>query len=140
VTEVAGAVETALGREDAPPLDEVLGAAFLTIQRVDAAQGFAKLAIQVWGEAMRTPALAGIIEVGRCPWRARPAGADLPGPRADGRRHAARAGRAGPRRPASRPRVPACLLGDVDPGAFRAGLRALLATGLASPRPAGATA
>jgi hypothetical protein len=36
----------------------VLGAAFLAIRRVDAEQGMAKLALQVWGEAVRSPAVA----------------------------------------------------------------------------------
>ena len=141
VTEVAGAVEAALGREDPPPLDEVLGEAFLAIQRVDAEQGFAKLAIQVWGEAMRTPALAGIIkeEVGRV------------------RGTLARLVRTYQDRGLMTADTPPeqvalvlvgllpgfvfqhALLGDVDPDAFRAGLRALLTTGLASAPPARTT-
>ena len=60
VAEIAGALDSAFDTGDPPPLDEVLGAAFLAIQRVDAEQGVAKLALQVWGEAMRSPALAGV--------------------------------------------------------------------------------
>ena len=67
VNEVAGALDTAFDAGDPPALDEVLGAAFLAIERVDAEQGFARLAVQVWGEAVRSPALAEIIkgEIGR---------------------------------------------------------------------------
>lgn len=40
--------------DDPPALDEVLGAALLAIERVDAEQGFARLAVQIWGEAVRS--------------------------------------------------------------------------------------
>jgi AcrR family transcriptional regulator len=58
VTEVAGAIDGAFDADDPPPLDEVLGAAFQAIQRIDAEKGLARLALQVWGEAVRNPALA----------------------------------------------------------------------------------
>ncbi|HEX5877205.1 MAG TPA: hypothetical protein VF468_02625 [Actinomycetota bacterium] len=54
VNEVAGALDTAFDADDPPALDEVLGAALLAIERVDAEQGFARLAVQIWGEAVRS--------------------------------------------------------------------------------------
>jgi AcrR family transcriptional regulator len=54
VNEVAGALDTAFDADDPPALDEVLGAAFLAIERVDAEQGFARPAVQIWGEAVRS--------------------------------------------------------------------------------------
>jgi TetR/AcrR family transcriptional regulator, transcriptional repressor of aconitase len=62
VTEVAGALDGAFDADDPPPLDEVLGAAFRAIQRIDAEQGVARLALQVWGEAVRSPALAEVLK------------------------------------------------------------------------------
>jgi AcrR family transcriptional regulator len=135
VTEIAGAVDGAIDVDDPPPLDQVLGAAFQAVQRVDADQGVARLALQVWGEAVRSPALAGILkgEVRRVRgsltrlvevYQARGLMPDdlpaeqvarvliglLPG---FVFQHA--------------------LLGDVDAATFRAGLRALLAARLSSP-------
>ena len=142
VAEVAGAVESAIGAEDPPPLDEVLGAAFLAIQRVDAEQGFAKLAIQVWGESMRSPALAEVIkdEVGRV----RGTLARLV------RSYQDRGLMAADPPPEQVALVLVglfpgfvfqhALLGDVDPAAFRTGLKALLAAPLASPSRSPATA
>src|SRR5918996_3551850 len=62
VAEVAGALDSAFDADDPPPLDEVLGAAFLAIRRVDADQGMARLALQVWSEAVRSPVLAAILK------------------------------------------------------------------------------
>jgi AcrR family transcriptional regulator len=142
VAEIAGAVDGALDADDPPPLDEVLGAAFQAIQRIDAKQGVARLALQVWGEAVRDPALAEtltdevrrvrglltrLVQVyqaqGRMP-------DDLPAEQV-GRvlvgllpgfvfQHA--------------------LLGDVDAASFRAGLRTLLASRVGSAVGPGATA
>jgi AcrR family transcriptional regulator len=142
VAEVVGALDAAFGADDPPPLDEVLGAAFLAIERVDADQGFARLALQVWGEAVRSPALAEMIrgEV----------------PRLRGR--LARVVRVYQDRGLMAADAPAeqvaqvlvgllpgfvfqhALLGDVDPAAFRAGLRTLLTTRLDSPLPSPASA
>jgi AcrR family transcriptional regulator len=141
VTEIAGALDSAFEADDPPPLDEVLGAAFQAIQRIDAEQGVAKLALQVWGEAVRSPALAetlkGAIRRVRGSltrlvqvYQARGLMPDDPPAEQVGRvlvgllpgfvfQHA--------------------LLGDVDAATFRAGLRALLATRLDAPvRPAAA--
>jgi AcrR family transcriptional regulator len=135
VAEVAGALDGAFAAADPPPLDEVLGAAFQAIQRLDARHGMAKLALQVWGEAVRSPALAETLkgEVQRVRgsltrlvqvYQARGLMPDDP-----------------PAEQVSRVLVGLvpgfvfqhALLGDVDAATFRAGLRALLAAGLSSP-------
>jgi AcrR family transcriptional regulator len=142
VAEVAGALDVAFRADDPPPLDEVLGAAFLAIERVDAEQGFARLALQVWGEAVRSPALAEMIR-GEVP-RLRDTLARLV------RVYQAR-GLMAADAPADQVAqvlvglLPGfvfqhVLLGDVDPAAFRAGLRTLLTTRLDSPLPSPATA
>ena len=142
VAEVAGALDVAFRADDPPPLDEVLGAAFLAIERVDAEQGFARLALQVWGEAVRSPALAEMIR-GEVP-RLRDRLARLVRVYQDRGLMAADA-------PADQVAqvlvglLPGfvfqhVLLGDVDPAAFRAGLRTLLTTRLDSPLPSPATA
>jgi AcrR family transcriptional regulator len=142
VAEVAGALDTAFGADDPPPLDEVLGAAFLAIERVDAEQGFARLALQVWGEAVRSPALAEMIrgEVRRV----RDALARLVRVYQDRGLMAADA----PAEQVAQVLVGLlpgfvfqhALLGDADPAAFRAGLRTLLTARLDSPLPSPATA
>jgi TetR/AcrR family transcriptional regulator, transcriptional repressor of aconitase len=142
VAEVAGALDSAFDADDTPPLDEVLGAAFLAIRRIDDEQGMAKLALQVWGEAVRSPALAATLE-GEIR-RVRDSFAGL-----------ARAYQARGLMAADAPAEQVAqvlvgllpgfvfqhaLLGDVDPAAFRAGLRALLTTRLDSPLPSATTA
>jgi AcrR family transcriptional regulator len=112
VAEVAGALDTAFDADDPPPLDEVLGAAFLAIRRVDAEQGMAKLALQVWGEAVRSPALAETLRAviarvqGSLAWWAstRTAACWPPPPRPSRwpGSSSARAGGQGPHRPAPR--------------------------------------
>jgi AcrR family transcriptional regulator len=142
VAEVAGALDAAFGADDPPPLDEVLGAAFLAIERVDAEQGFARLALQVWGEAVRSPALTEMIR-GEVP-RLRDTLTRLIRVYQDRGLMAADA-------PAEQVAqvlvgllpgfvVQHALLGDIDPVAFRAGLRTLLTTRLDSPLPSPATA
>jgi AcrR family transcriptional regulator len=138
ISEVAGALDSAFALDDPPPLDEVLGAAFLAIRRVDADQGFARLALQVWGEAVRSPALNATLrsEVRRVrgsltrlvqAYQARGLmDADTP--------------------PEQVAQVligllpgfvfQHALIGNVDPAAFRAGLRTLLTTRLTAPQPA----
>jgi len=135
VAEIAGALDAAFEADDPPPLDEVLGAAFVAIRRVDAEQGMAKLALQVWGEAVRSPALAGILkgEIARV----RDSLARLVGTYQDRGLMAADA----PPDQVARVLVGLlpgfvfqhALLGDVDPAAFRSGLRTLLSTRLDSP-------
>jgi AcrR family transcriptional regulator len=142
VAEVAGALDVAFRADDPPPLDEVLGAAFLAIERVDAEQGFARLALQVWGEAVRSPALAEMIR-GEVP-RLRDTLARLVRVYQDRGLMAADA----PAEQVAQVLVGLppgfvfqhVLLGDVDPAAFRAGLRTLLTTRLDSPLPSPATA
>jgi AcrR family transcriptional regulator len=137
VAEIAGALNTALDASDPPPLDEVLGAAFLAIRRVDAEQGVAKLAVQVWGEAVRSPALAEILK-GEIR-RVRGSLARLVRIYQDRGLMAADV----PPEQVARVLVSLlpgfvfqhALLGDVDPEAFRAGLRTLVTTRLASPQP-----
>jgi AcrR family transcriptional regulator len=134
VEEIAGVLETAFDAGDPPALDEVLGAAFRTIQRIDAEQGAAKLALQVWGEAVRSPAVAQTLKgaIGRV------------------RGSLTRLVQAYQEQGLIPNDTPAehvgrvlsgllpgfvfqhALLGDVDPAAFSAGLRAVLATGLSS--------
>jgi AcrR family transcriptional regulator len=137
VAEVVGALDTAFDPDDPPTLDAVLGAAFLAIHRVDAEQGFARLALQVWGEAVRSPALAELIkgEIRRL----RGALARLV------RAYQARGLMAADTPPEQVAQVligllpgfvfQHALVGDVDPAGFRAGLRTLLTTRLASPLP-----
>jgi AcrR family transcriptional regulator len=138
VAEVAGTLDSAFDPDDPPPLDEVLGAAFLAIRRVDADQGFARLALQVWGEAVRSPALAETIK--REVRRLRGALARLV---RTYQGHGLMAADAPPEQVAQVliGLLPGfvfqhAIVGDVDPVAFRAGLRTLLTTRLDSPLPA----
>lgn len=138
VSEVAGAVDSAFDADDPPPLDEVLGSAFLAIRRIDADQGLARLALQVWGEAVRSPALNEILrgEVRRV----RSSLTRLV------QAYQARGLMAADTPPEQVAQVligllpgfvfQHVLIGDVDPAAFRAGLRTLLTTRLTSPHPA----
>jgi TetR/AcrR family transcriptional regulator, transcriptional repressor of aconitase len=142
VAEVAGALDSAFDADDPPPLDEVLGAAFLAIRRVDADQGMARLALQVWSEAVRSPVLAGILkgEIARV----RASLARLVGVYQDRGLMAADA----PPEQVARVLVGLlpgfvfqhALLGDVDPATFRSGLRTLLTTRLDAERPSPTTA
>jgi AcrR family transcriptional regulator len=132
VTEVAGALDGAFDADDPPPLDEVLGAAFRAIQRIDAEQGVARLALQVWGEAVRSPALAEVLkgEIRRVrgsltrlveTYQARGLmPADLPAEQVARVLIGLLPGFV----------FQHALLGDVDADTFRAGLRTLLATRL----------
>jgi AcrR family transcriptional regulator len=140
VAEVAGALRAAFAADDPPPLDEVLGAAFLAIQRIDAEQGFARLALQVWGEAVRSPALAEILQ-----GEVRRLRSVLAGLVEVYQARGLMAAEAPPGQVAQvlTGLLPGfvfqhALIGDVDPAEFRAGLRALLTTRLA-PLPAPAT-
>jgi len=130
VTEIAGALDTAFDADDPPPLDEVLGAALLAIQRVDGEQGMARLALQVWGEAVRSPALAETLrgELGRV-------GGSLTRLVEAYQAHGLIAADVPPQQVASvlMSLLPGfvlqhVLLGTVDPMGYRAGLRALLCT------------
>jgi AcrR family transcriptional regulator len=142
VAEVAGALQSSFEADPPPPLDEVLETAFLAIQRVDGEHGMATLALQVWGEAVRSPILAEALRAEVSRVRASLSGlveayqarglmtADVP------------AEQVGPVLAGLLPGFvfQHVLLGDVDPASFRAGLRALLTTRLAAPdQPAGAS-
>ena len=137
VDEVAGALDGAFDPDDPPPLDEVLGAAFLAIRRVDAELGVARLALQVWGEAVRSPALAEILRAVIA--RVQGSLARLVAVYQDRGLMAADA----PPDQVARVLigllpgfvVQHALLGDVDPGDFRSGLRTLLTTRLDAPLP-----
>jgi TetR/AcrR family transcriptional regulator, transcriptional repressor of aconitase len=138
VSEVAGALDSAFDAVDPPPLDEALGAAFLAIRRVDADQGFARIALQVWGEAVRSPALN---ETLRGEFQ-RLLGSLTRLVQA----YQSRGLMAADAPPEQVAQVligllpgfvfQHVLIGDVDPAAFRAGLRTLLTTRLAEPHPA----
>ena len=142
VAEVAGALDTAFDADDPPPLDEVLGAAFLAIRRVDAEQGMAKLALQVWGEAVRSPALAETLRAVIA--RVQGSLARLVGIYQDRGLMAADA----PPEQVARVLIGLlpgfvlqhALLDDVDPADFRSGLRTLLTTRLDAPLPSPTTA
>jgi AcrR family transcriptional regulator len=135
VAAIVDALDTAFDVDDPPPLDEVLGAAFVTVQRIDAEQGVAKLTLQVWSEALRSPVLAETLtrEISRMrasltrlvqayQAQGRMTG-DVPA------KHVARV---------LADLLPGfvlqhALFGDVDAAAFRAGLRALLTGSQADP-------
>ena len=142
VAEVAGALDGAFDADDPPPLDEVLGAAFVAIRRVDAEQGMAKLALQVWGEALRSPALAETLRAVIA--RVQGSLSRLVATYQDRGLMAADA----PPEQVARVLigllpgfvVQHALLGDVDPAAFRSGLRTLLTTRLDAPLPSATTA
>jgi AcrR family transcriptional regulator len=58
LAEVTSAFEDVFDTDTPPPVEEVLGRILTTIQRLDDTQDLAKVAIQVWGEALRSPTLA----------------------------------------------------------------------------------
>lgn len=58
LAEVSDALTAAAQSEPPLPLDEVLARALETLERLDDEHGIARLAVQVWGEAVRSPALA----------------------------------------------------------------------------------
>lgn len=57
LAELLGAFEDARGDDDLPTLRGFLGSAVATLQRLDQQQQLAKLAVQVWGEALRSLAI-----------------------------------------------------------------------------------
>jgi len=145
VASIVGALDAAFDADDPPPLDQVLGAAFVTVQRIDAEKGLAKLALQVWAEAVRSPVLAETLAMGISRIRASLTRLVL-AYQAQGRM----TGDVPAEQVASvlAGLLPGfvlqhALLGDVDAATFRAGLGALLAGGqaeeatLTSPLPAG---
>jgi Transcriptional regulator len=63
VAEVTAACEAIFDADAPPPLDEALGAVFAALERLAGSQAVARLAVQVWGEAVRSPALAERVSV-----------------------------------------------------------------------------
>jgi AcrR family transcriptional regulator len=59
---ITAAVEQVLDTDVPPPLDEAIGSLLATVERLDDEQDAAKVALQAWGEALRSPALAARVE------------------------------------------------------------------------------
>jgi AcrR family transcriptional regulator len=59
--EITGALTGELHTGELRPIDEVVGAMLERIQRLDEEHDLAPLAVQVWGEAVRSPELARIL-------------------------------------------------------------------------------
>jgi AcrR family transcriptional regulator len=57
-------VEEAVGAEDPPGTEEVLGRLLRTIDELDSREGMARVAVQVWGEALVNPGVAAITTAG----------------------------------------------------------------------------
>jgi AcrR family transcriptional regulator len=57
-------VEEAIGAEDPPGTEEVLGRLLRTIDELDSREGMARVAVQVWGEALVNPGVAAITTAG----------------------------------------------------------------------------
>lgn len=58
------AVEEVIQVDDPPPLDEALGRLLTALGRLDEEQDHAKITLQAWSEALRSPALATRVEEG----------------------------------------------------------------------------
>jgi TetR/AcrR family transcriptional regulator, transcriptional repressor of aconitase len=58
------AVEEVVQVDDPPPLDEALGLLLAALERLDEEQDQAKITLQAWSEALRSPALAARVEEG----------------------------------------------------------------------------
>jgi TetR/AcrR family transcriptional regulator, transcriptional repressor of aconitase len=58
------AVEEVLRADDPPPLDDALGRLLAALELLDEQQDHAKITLQAWGEALRSPALAARVEEG----------------------------------------------------------------------------
>jgi TetR/AcrR family transcriptional regulator, transcriptional repressor of aconitase len=58
LAELAASVADVLDTDPLPSLEEVVGRILGTVGRMDAGQELANLAVQVWAEALRSPALA----------------------------------------------------------------------------------
>jgi AcrR family transcriptional regulator len=55
---IAETIEVALPADEALGPDEILGRLFATFEKIDDDQGIARMAVQVWSEAVRSPAIA----------------------------------------------------------------------------------
>jgi TetR/AcrR family transcriptional regulator, transcriptional repressor of aconitase len=58
------AIEEVVQIDDRPPLDEAVGRLLAALERLDAEQDHAKITLQAWSEALRSPALAARVEEG----------------------------------------------------------------------------
>jgi len=58
LTELTASVADVLDTDPLPSLEDVVGRILATVGRLDAGQELANLAVQVWAEALRSPALA----------------------------------------------------------------------------------
>lgn len=58
LAQLSRAFEAAFDPDAPPPLDEVLGVLFGTLEQLNATKGLPRLAVQLWGEAIRSPALS----------------------------------------------------------------------------------
>jgi len=59
---VADTIESVMHEAPLPPLDQVIGTVFAALQEHDEKLDVARLALQVWGEAARSPELAGRVQ------------------------------------------------------------------------------
>jgi len=57
LAQLSNALKAAFDPTAPPPLDEVLDVLFGTVEQLDATMGLPRLAVQVWGEAVRSPDL-----------------------------------------------------------------------------------
>jgi TetR/AcrR family transcriptional regulator, transcriptional repressor of aconitase len=64
VAAFTAAVEEVLQIDDPPPLDEALGRLVDALERLDEEQDHAKITLQAWSEALRSPALGARVEEG----------------------------------------------------------------------------
>jgi AcrR family transcriptional regulator len=64
VAAFTAAVEQVLQVDDPPSLDEALGLLLDALERLDEEQDHAKITLQAWSEALRSPALAARVEAG----------------------------------------------------------------------------
>ena len=63
LAQVAAGIETALAADEPLSADAIFSRLFLTIERIDAEQDIARMAVQVWGEALRSPVVAEQVRV-----------------------------------------------------------------------------
>ena len=63
LAQVAHGIESALEPDVPLSADAIFSRLFLTIERIDAEQDIARMAVQVWGEALRSPVVAEQVRV-----------------------------------------------------------------------------
>jgi hypothetical protein len=57
-------VQDVLGAGETPPLDEALGLLLTALERLEQEQDHARISLQAWTEALRSPALAARVDEG----------------------------------------------------------------------------